>query len=151
MVLARQVENCCDLAFPYLLRGELLLKRDPSNPAPVEEAFQTALSIAKEQGARNWGLRAAKRGLGSSSAHASSEGRAEVIRKMRAILVVSWLIHNMLALRGNAGGALSWCRAAIVADRLRISRSQPGAGPAVLDGPPSRLVGQAAAPYDRLI
>jgi predicted ATPase len=40
-------------------RGEILLIRDPANPAPVDEAFQTALSIAKEQGARSWGLRAA--------------------------------------------------------------------------------------------
>ena len=28
-------------------------------PRPAEEAFQTALAIAKEQGARSWGLRAA--------------------------------------------------------------------------------------------
>ena len=30
LVLARQVDDRCDLAFPHLLRGELLLKRDPS-------------------------------------------------------------------------------------------------------------------------
>ena len=59
MALARQVENRCNLPFPHLLRGKLLLKRDPSNPAPAEEAFQTALEIAKQQGARSWGLRAA--------------------------------------------------------------------------------------------
>jgi class 3 adenylate cyclase/tetratricopeptide (TPR) repeat protein len=59
LVLARKVEDRCDLAFLYLLRGDLLLKCDPSNPAAVEEAFQTALSIAKVQGARSWGLRAA--------------------------------------------------------------------------------------------
>jgi hypothetical protein len=41
------------------MRGELLLKRDPSNPAPAEEAFRAALDVAKEQGARSWGLRAA--------------------------------------------------------------------------------------------
>ena len=46
-------------AFPHLLRGEILLKRDPANPAPAEEAFQTALAVAKEQGARSFGLRAA--------------------------------------------------------------------------------------------
>jgi class 3 adenylate cyclase/tetratricopeptide (TPR) repeat protein len=40
-------------------RGEILLKRDPSHPAPAEEAFQTAFAIAKQQGARSWGLRAA--------------------------------------------------------------------------------------------
>jgi hypothetical protein len=59
MALARQVENRWNLAFPYLLRGELLLKRDPCNTVPAEDAFQTALAIAKEQGARSWGLRAA--------------------------------------------------------------------------------------------
>jgi tetratricopeptide (TPR) repeat protein len=51
-------EHLCD---PYLhgLRGDLLLRRDPSNPGPAEEAFQTAIAIAKQQGARSWGLRAA--------------------------------------------------------------------------------------------
>jgi predicted ATPase len=34
-------------------------ERNPSNPAPAEEAFQTALAIAQEQGARSWGLRVA--------------------------------------------------------------------------------------------
>ena len=58
LVLARQVDDRCDLPFPHLLRGELLLEHDPSNPVPAEEAFGTALAIAREQGARSWGLRA---------------------------------------------------------------------------------------------
>ena len=39
---------------PYLhrLRGEVLFRRDPANPVPAEEAFQTAIAIAKQQGAR---------------------------------------------------------------------------------------------------
>jgi adenylate cyclase len=43
---------------PYLhrLRGELLLKRDPSNPAAAEEAYRNAVAIAKEQGARSYVL-----------------------------------------------------------------------------------------------
>jgi tetratricopeptide (TPR) repeat protein len=57
--LARQVETRCNLPFLHLLRGKLLIERDPSNPALAEEAFQTALEIAKQQGARSWGLRAA--------------------------------------------------------------------------------------------
>ena len=57
--LASQLENRCNLAFPHLLRGQLLFKRDPANGAPAEEAFETALAIAKQQGARSWGLRAA--------------------------------------------------------------------------------------------
>ena len=59
MALVRQLENRCNLSFPYLLRGELLLKRDPPDPTAAEEAFRVALDIAKEQGARSWGLRAA--------------------------------------------------------------------------------------------
>jgi predicted ATPase len=43
---------------PYLhrLRAELLLKRDPSNPAAAEEAYRNAVAIAKEQGARSYEL-----------------------------------------------------------------------------------------------
>jgi predicted ATPase len=59
LVLARQVDTRCDLALPHRLRGEILLKRDPSNPAPAEDAFKNALDIARQQGARSWGLRAA--------------------------------------------------------------------------------------------
>jgi predicted ATPase len=59
MALARQVEARCNLPFLHLLRGKLLLERDPSSPAPAEEAFKNALGIAREQGARSWGLRAA--------------------------------------------------------------------------------------------
>ena len=40
-------------------RGEILLKRDPANPAPAEEAFLTAIAVAKQQGTRSFGLRAA--------------------------------------------------------------------------------------------
>ena len=43
---------------PYLhrLRGDILLKRDPSSPVPAEEAFKTAVAIAKQQGARSYVL-----------------------------------------------------------------------------------------------
>src|SRR5262249_16187328 len=59
MALARRVEYRGNPPFLHLLRGKLLLERDPSNLAPAEEAFRTALAIAQEQGARSWGLRAA--------------------------------------------------------------------------------------------
>jgi tetratricopeptide (TPR) repeat protein len=59
IALARQVETRCNLPFLQLLRGKLLLQRDPPNPAPAEDAFQAALAIAKQHGARSWGLRAA--------------------------------------------------------------------------------------------
>ena len=40
-------------------RGELLLSRDADNLKLAEEAFQTAVAIAKRQGARSYELRAA--------------------------------------------------------------------------------------------
>ena len=43
----------------YRVRGEMLLKRDPTNPAPAEEVFLTAIAVAKQQGARSFELRAA--------------------------------------------------------------------------------------------
>ena len=46
-------------AFLHRIRGEILLKRDPVDLAPAEEAFMTAIAIAREQKARSFELRAA--------------------------------------------------------------------------------------------
>ena len=43
----------------YRARGEILLQRDPANPAPAEDAFLAAIAVAKEQGTRSFELRAA--------------------------------------------------------------------------------------------
>jgi class 3 adenylate cyclase/predicted ATPase len=43
----------------HRVRGEMLLKRDPANPATAEEALQTAVAVAKQQGTRSFELRAA--------------------------------------------------------------------------------------------
>ena len=51
--LSNQVEHGCSLPFLHRLRGELLLKRDPSDAAPAEEAFRASIAIAKEQSARS--------------------------------------------------------------------------------------------------
>jgi predicted ATPase len=40
-------------------RGDIVLQRDPANPAPAQDAFLTAIAIAKQQGTRSFGLRAA--------------------------------------------------------------------------------------------
>jgi class 3 adenylate cyclase/predicted ATPase len=42
-------------------RGQLLLNRDPANPAPAEDAFLTAIAVAKQQGTRSFELRAAQK------------------------------------------------------------------------------------------
>ena len=43
----------------HRVRGEMLLKRDPANPATAEEALQTAIAVAQRQGTRSFELRAA--------------------------------------------------------------------------------------------
>jgi class 3 adenylate cyclase/predicted ATPase len=46
-------------AFMHRIRGEILLKRDPANTAQAEEAFLTAIAVARQQKARSFELRAA--------------------------------------------------------------------------------------------
>jgi predicted ATPase len=46
-------------AFLHCIRGKILLKCDPVNTAPAEEAFLTAIAIAQQQKARSFELRAA--------------------------------------------------------------------------------------------
>ena len=43
----------------HRVRGEMLLKRDPANPAAAEEALQTAIAVSKRQTTRSFELRAA--------------------------------------------------------------------------------------------
>jgi hypothetical protein len=37
-------------------RGEILLKQNPANPAPAEDAYRTSIAIAKQQEARSYEL-----------------------------------------------------------------------------------------------
>jgi predicted ATPase len=59
LVNGDKVEYRWDLAFVHRLRGKLLLKRDPTDTTRAEEAFQTAIEIATQQGARSQRLQAA--------------------------------------------------------------------------------------------
>ena len=43
----------------HRVRGEMLLRRGPANPAPAKEAFRSAIAVAREQGTRSFELRAA--------------------------------------------------------------------------------------------
>ena len=45
-------------AFLHRLRGEILLERDPTNTAPAEDAFLTAIAVAEQQKSRSFELRA---------------------------------------------------------------------------------------------
>jgi class 3 adenylate cyclase/predicted ATPase len=59
LTLAAETGEHWSDAFLHRLRGEILLKRDPANTAPAEEAFLTAIAIAQQQTARSFELRAA--------------------------------------------------------------------------------------------
>jgi adenylate cyclase len=43
----------------HRVRGEMLLNRDPTKPAPAEEALRSAIAVARRQGTRSFELRAA--------------------------------------------------------------------------------------------
>ena len=43
----------------HRVRGEILMKRDPANTGPAENAFLTAIAVAQQQKARSFELRAA--------------------------------------------------------------------------------------------
>ncbi len=43
----------------HRIRGEILLKQNPTDPAPAEAAFLTAIAVAQQQKARSFELRAA--------------------------------------------------------------------------------------------
>ena len=59
LALAQQTGEHWSDAFLHRVRGEILLKRDPANTAPAEEAFLTAIAVAQQQKARSFELRAA--------------------------------------------------------------------------------------------
>ena len=56
LTLAHQIEQRGPLALTHRLRGDILLKRDLVDPSPAEEAYRTAIAIAKRQGARSYAL-----------------------------------------------------------------------------------------------
>ena len=57
--LARETGGHAEEPFLHRIRGEILLKRDPVNPAAAEESFLAAIGIAQHQKARSFELRAA--------------------------------------------------------------------------------------------
>jgi predicted ATPase len=56
--LAQQTGEHWSDSFLHRIRGEILLKRDVANTAPVEEAFLEAIAVAQQQEARSFELRA---------------------------------------------------------------------------------------------
>jgi predicted ATPase len=56
LALAYRTDYRCDLAFLHHLRGENLLKRNPADLALAEDAYEAAIAVAKQQGARSYNL-----------------------------------------------------------------------------------------------
>jgi predicted ATPase len=59
LALAQETGERWTDSFLHRLRGDILLKRDPGNPGPAEEAFLAAIVAAQAQKARSYELRAA--------------------------------------------------------------------------------------------
>jgi class 3 adenylate cyclase/predicted ATPase len=57
--LANQTGEHWTDAFLHRIRGEIFLKRDPANTASAEEAFHTAVAVARQQNAKSLELQAA--------------------------------------------------------------------------------------------
>jgi hypothetical protein len=59
LALSNHVQYRSALSFMHRIRGDILLKLDPANPAPPEDAYRMAIAIANEQSARSPNLQAA--------------------------------------------------------------------------------------------
>ena len=59
LALAEQTEQHWTDSFLHRIRGNILRKAAPENPACAEDAYRAAIAIAREQGARSFGLQAA--------------------------------------------------------------------------------------------
>ena len=59
LALAQQTGEHWTDAFLHRIRGDILSKADPEDPARAEEAYRMAIAIARTQGARSFGLQAA--------------------------------------------------------------------------------------------
>jgi predicted ATPase len=70
----------------HRIRGEILVKRNPANPAPAEAAFLTAIETAQQQQARSYRLRAA---LALAKLHQSRSHAADA-RDVLALAIESF-------------------------------------------------------------
>jgi predicted ATPase len=125
LALANETGERWTNALLHRIRGEILLKRDPGNPAPAEEAFLAALAVAQTQKARSFELQAAL----SLAKLYQSTGRPADAYAVLAPALEGWP-HSSLLPWGEGGG-----------------RSPPdeGSGPLTPDPSPARERGDALA------
>ncbi len=75
LALAQHTGEHWSDAFLHRIRGEILLKLNPANTAPAEDAFVTAIGVARQQKAKSFGLRAA---LSLAEVYRSTNRAAEI-------------------------------------------------------------------------
>jgi hypothetical protein len=56
LALAQETGEHISDSFLHRLRGDILLKRNPADPTPAEDAYCIAVAVAKQQGARSYEL-----------------------------------------------------------------------------------------------
>ena len=59
LTLSGQTGQAWTDAALHRIRGDIHFKADPGNPVPAEVAYLASIAIAREQGARSFGLQAA--------------------------------------------------------------------------------------------
>jgi predicted ATPase len=89
LALAQQTGERWTDALLHRIRGEILLKHDPVNTAPAEEAFLTAIAIAQQQKAKSFELRAAM----SMARLWRDQGKPQQARELLAP-VYGWFIEG---------------------------------------------------------
>ena len=122
----------------HRVRGEMLLKRDPANPAPAEEAFLTAIAVSRQQGARSFELRAAlslaklyQSTARPTDAHAALapalEGFSPTL-EMPEIAEAAALLAALAEIHEVKAAAQRRRRRQLHVDCLRTTRSSPARG-----------------------
>ena len=121
LVHANQGERRSGLPWAHLLRGEILLKLDPADPGSARDAFQTAISIAQQQGARSYELLAS---LSLAKLHQSTGRPVEAHAPKRLLDNVRHFCEK------RENGAIAWLRhislgSRPVAERAALSAHTP--------------------------
>jgi predicted ATPase len=153
LALANETGERWTDALLHRIRGKILLKRDPANPAPAEDAFLAAMAVAREQKARSFELRAA---LSLAKLYQSTGRRAEAhavlapalegfspTLEMPEIAEAQVLLER---LANRDGGAV--LQLLLLGERPHRVRRRGGAVLGPFDGPDIEVEGDVQTPSD---
>jgi class 3 adenylate cyclase/predicted ATPase len=132
LALAGETGERVSDSFLHRLRGELLLRRDSANPGPAEQAFQSAIAIAKDQGARSYELLAA---LALAKLYKTTGRPADAHAVLAPALEGFTPTPEMPEIAEAMSCQRGWCRSASVVKATSLSQLNDGYGS---DSGPSR-------------